>query len=276
MEIMEQSDRHTHLPNIDRVSTLIGMILLTYVIAHFINLPGRQLSIQLPGLYLGIQLGVQEIVAILVALMTASGTDWLLRSHPHLANKPLGEHWLLPGVTAWIIGLPLLQLPLSLTWWIGFVLAGTLLILVLLAEYIVVDPSDLRHQPAAAGLTAVAFSLFLILCASLKFAGPRLFLLVPAIALAVFLVSLRTLRLRFSNEWAFIEAGLVTLVTIQIAVPMNYWPLSPVAFGLALLGPAYSLTNLFGNLAEGEPPRKALIEPFVILGLIWTAAILIG
>ncbi len=79
---MQEFERHRHLPDADRLSILVGTILLAFALAHFIRLPVRQLSIQLPGFYLLINFGVQELVALLVALLTATGADWLLRDHP--------------------------------------------------------------------------------------------------------------------------------------------------------------------------------------------------
>jgi hypothetical protein len=272
---MQEFEKHRHLPDADHLSILVGTILLAFALAHFIRLPVRQLSIQLPGVYLVINFGVQELVALLVALLTATGADWLLRGHPQRGKHRLVEHWLLPGLTAWAIGLPLLQLPLTPVWWIGFALGGVLLILVLAAEYISIDPEDVRQPPAAAGLTAVSFALFLVLVAGLRFANTRLFLLLPALGLASGLVSLRTVHLRLHNRWAFLEAGLVSLITVQFAAALHYMPVSPVSFGLVLLGPAYTLTNLLGSLAEGEPLRQAVLEPAVVLALIWGAAFLI-
>jgi len=272
---MQESERHRHLPDADRLSILVGTILLAFALAHFIRFPVRQLSIQLPGLYLLINFGVQELVALLVALLTATGADWLLRDHPYRGQHRLVEHWLLPALTAWAIGLPLLQLPLTPVWWIGFASGGVLLILVLVAEYISIDPVDVRQPPAAAGLTAVSFALFLVLVAGLRFANTRLILLLPSLGLASGLVSLRTVHLRLHDRWAFLEAGLVALITIQMAAALHYLPVSPVSFGLALLGPAYTLTNLFGSLAEGTPLRQAVWEPVVVLTLIWSVAFLI-
>lgn len=272
---MQDFERHRHLPDADRLSLLVGIVLLAFALAHFIRLPVRQVSIQLPGIYMVVNFGVQELVALLVALLTATGADWLLRDHPHRGKHRLIEHWLLPGLTAWAIGLPLLQLPLTPVWWIGFTLGGILLILVLVAEYISIDPEDVRQPPAAAGLTAVSFALFLVLVAGLRFANTRLFLLLPALGLASGLISLRTVHLRMHTGWAFLEAGLVALITIQMTAALHYLPVSPVSFGLALLGPAYALTILLGNLKEGEPLRQAVLEPVVVLALIWGVALLI-
>jgi hypothetical protein len=261
------------LPNPDRLSVLVATILLAYALAVFIDLPERQVTLRLLGFSLSLELNAQTLMALLVAGLTATGAQWLLRDHPKMSGKRSLEHWLLPALTAWVISLPLFQLPVGLGWWIGFSLGGLLLVLVLLAEYIVVDPEDIRQPPAAAGLTAISFALYLVLAAALRFAGSRLLFLLIALTLAVSLVSLRTLRLRLHDYWAFIETGVIALVTAQLASALHFWPLSPVSFGLILLGPAYALTNFMGNLAEGQTVRQATLEPIAVLILVWVTAI---
>jgi hypothetical protein len=268
-------ERTSHLPNLDRLSTLTATVLLTFALSRFVDLPASKLGLQLPGFYLQVQIDPQSIVSLLIAGLTAAGMNWLLREHPGLDKQAVLEHQLLPGLTAWVINLPLSQIPFSPLWWIGFGLGGVLLTLVLIAEYIVVDPDDERFSPAAAVLTVLSFALYLVLASALRFAGWRLFQILPVLAIAVGLVSLRVLRFRLHQQWSFLQAGLVTLITTQIAAALHYWPITPVSFGLALLGPAYALTTLTGNLAEGEPLPQAGIEPFVVLGFIWLAAILI-
>jgi hypothetical protein len=156
---------------------------------------------------------------------------------------------------------------------VGFAVGGAALILVLLAEYIIVDPEDARRPLASIVLTAVAFTLYLVLVAGLRFAELRLFMITPAVGLAAGLVSLRTLRLRLVDRWALVEAGLAALVAMQLAAALHYWPISPVTYALALLGPVYALTTFFGNLLAGEPPRRALVEPAALLALIWGTAL---
>jgi hypothetical protein len=190
-----------------------------------------------------------------------------------MAGRSTVRHWLLPALTAWVISLPLFQLPMGFIWWVGFALGAVMLILVLIAEYIVVDPDDIRQPPAAAGLTAISFALFLVLAATMRITGARLFILLPTLTTAMVLVSLRTLQLRLHGHWALVEGLVAGVVIAQLVATLHYFPLSPVTFGLLLLGPAYALTNLFGNLAEGEPIRQALVEPLAVLFLVWGAAI---
>jgi Protein of unknown function (DUF5656) len=273
---MQVQVRHNQLPDLDRLSFLAAVIMLAYALARLVDLPERVFNLQLPGIFLAPRINTTTLVSLLVAALTITGAQWLLQDHPAMQNKSRLEHWLLPGLTAWVIEIPLSQLPLNPIWWIGFALGGALIILVLVAEYIAVDPDDILHTPASAVLVILSFSLFLVMASALRFSQTRLFFLLPVLGIAVFLVSLRTLHLRLHGKWAFLQAFLVTLVTLQIASGLHYWPVSPVAYGLVLLGPAYSLTSLLGNLEEGENIRQASIEPVIILILIWGIAIWIG
>jgi len=246
---------------------------MAYALARFINIPGPDFSIQLPGLFLSFELNIQSLVSLIVAAMTAAGADWLLRDHPALLGKKINlVHWLLPGLTALVVGLPLVQMEPGYAWWIALILGGGLLTLVLVTEYIVVDPKDIRQPPAAAFLTAVSYALVLILAVTLKSTEQRLIFILPIIFLAVFLVSLRTLHLRLEGYWAFIEAGVISLIIVQWAAALHYLPLTPVSYGLVLLAPAYALTSLIANLSEELPLRRAMIEPLLILSLVWVIA----
>lgn len=263
-----------YLPDPDRLSLLAATILLAYALARFVNMPGRELAIQLPGIYLSVQVNVRTFVALLVAGLTATGADWLFHDHPGLKNRrSTVEHWLLPALTAWVIGLPLLQAPLGPVWWFGFALGGAVLMLVLVAEYITIDPEDVRHPLGAAGLTAVSFALYLALIVALRFAEIRLFLMLPALAFAAGLVSLRTLRLRMPGKWPAVQAGVVAILVAQLGAALHYWPLAPVPYGLAILGPAYAITSLIAGLADGEPLRQAVIEPAIVLVVVLGAAV---
>jgi hypothetical protein len=265
-----------HLPDIERLSVLAATILLAYALARFVNLPLERLAIQLPGFLLTFEIKLDSLITLLVALLTAAGANWLLSDHPARARQNMAQHLLLPALTAWVIGVPLFQLPIGLLWWVGYALGGTILIMVLVAEYIVLDAKDIRQPLAAAGLTVISFALFLILSVSLRFTGLRLFLLVPALTLAAGLVSMRTLNLRLHGRWAFYQAGIVAVIIGQLVAAFHYWPLSPVAYGLVLLAPAYGLTNLMGSLIEEMPWRQAIVEPVIIIAILGIAAFWIG
>jgi len=145
----------------------------------------------------------------------------------------------------------------------------------LIAEYIAVDPQDIRLPFATAALSAVSFALFLILAGALRAGGVRLLYNTPALVLASWLVSLRVTNLRLHGEWTIYESAIIAFVMGQITAAFNYWPLSPITFGLLLLGPSYALISLFCNLIEEKPFRRAIFEPIISLLIAWGAALII-
>jgi hypothetical protein len=71
-----------------------------------------------------------------------------------------------------------------------------------------------------------------------------------------------------NERWEVTWAIGIAVVTIQLGAALYYLPLTPVRFGLALLGPVYALTSLAVSLAEGRPLRQAILEPAVMLILL--------
>jgi hypothetical protein len=269
-------EEHRHYPDINRISVLAAMILLAYSMARFIDIPERSIAIKLPGIFLSFSINFQTIVAVLVAGLAAAGMNWLLRGHPEVHDQPTYQHWLVPALTALVIGAPLARLASGPEWWIVFGMGGGLLMLVFVAEYIVADTGDIRHPHASAGLTALSFALFLILAIAVRAAGLRLYLALPALVPAVALVSLRTLYLRLGGHWKIGWGAVIAIIIGQLAAGLHYWPMSPIAYGLALVGPAYALTSFASGYEEGRPVVTWLVEPLVMLTAIWGMALLIG
>jgi hypothetical protein len=265
-----------YLPDSNQVGVLTAAVLLAFALAHLIRTPEFTLELQLPGFYFSYQISLNTVMVVLAAGLTATGMDWLLHSHPSLGETPTIEFWVLPTLATFIIGIPLTILPPGNVWWFGFGIGGLLLVLVFLAEYIVVEPSAPQYALATAGLTALSYAIYLILTIALRFSGARLFLLAPALFIAAALVSLRTLHLRMGQKWEFYWALGIALVCVQIGAALHYWPISPIQFGLALLGPLYALSTLTANLLEGVSLRRALPEPLIALALAWGGAALFG
>ena len=268
--------RERYLPDPNRVGVLAAAVLLTYALTRLVNAPAFTLAVQLPGFYFAYPLSLGTAMTVMAAGLTAAGMDWLLRSHPALqARTTTLEHWLLPALTAFIIGVLLDSLPAGSVWWAGFAVGSGLLILVLLAEYVAVDPGAPLYALASAGLTALSYTLFLLFVIALRIGGARLFLEMPAIFLAGALVTLRTLHLRSSGRWEFPWAIGVGLIAAQLGAGLHYWPLTSLQLGLVLLGPLYALTALAYSLSQEIPIRSAITEPAIILGGLWAAAIFV-
>ncbi len=268
-------ERRSYLPSADRVGVLIASVLLTFALTHLIQSPQFTLTIELPGFYFAYPLTLGTAMTILAAALAAAGMDWLTRGHPNLGEKPNIEHLMLPTLTTFVIGSPLALLPEGIAWWVALAFGASLLVIVFLAEYITIDPSAPSYAFARAGLTALAYALFLILAMSLRFSGVRMFLLFPVVLVVAGLISLRILHLDGTDRWDFPWALGIGIVCAQIGAGLHYWPLTPIQFGLALTGPLYALTMLSASLTENTPLRRAAIGPILILGLSWVSAFLV-
>lgn len=262
-------------PDANRVGILTAAVLLAFALTRLVQAPQFNLQVQLPGFYLNLPFNLSTTMSLLTAGLTATGMDWLLRNHPSLQGKPTIEHWLLPTLTTFVIGVPLSVLPGGTAWWIGFAVGGILLVLVFLAEYIVVDAGAPYYAISMVGLTAISYALFLILSIALRYNSTRLIIVVPLLFLAAMLASLRILHLRISARWEFAWAAGIALICAQITAGLHYWPLSPIQYGLMLTGPLYGLTNLAINLGEDMPSRRAALEPSIIIALCWGLAVFI-
>lgn len=259
-----------------RISVLTAAALLVFSLTRILPAPEYTVSLQLPGFYLAIPLTLNLGMTLLAALLTASGMDWVLRPHPGLRGRSSIEHWLLPTLTALVVGATLTLVPDLAAWWVGMLISALLLLLVFLAEYIVVEPADSRYALARAGLTALSYALFLILAVFLRLAGARLFVLVPALFVGAGLIALRILYLDGVNRWDFPWASGIGLVCAQLGAGLHYWPLSPLQMALVLTGALYALSTLAVNVADGVPTRRAALGPILILAVTWAASAFLG
>ena len=262
-----------NLPNRDRISVLIATILLAFTLAKFTNIPEQTINFQAVGIFIPLVINLNTVVALLVTGMTAAGTDWLLRDHPNLGKRSTLPHWVLPAFSAWVIHVALSSLTVSPTWWLALSLGGFLLLLVIVGEYVLLDTEDIRHPIAELGLNALAYSLFLVMAVSLRSVDVRLFILLPALTIAVGMVSLRILNIGLGEPWPIAQALVSLVVVSQFAAVLHYLPITPIGFGLLLLGLVYGINTFIINLKDEENIRKAAIEPLSVLLAIWLMAL---
>jgi hypothetical protein len=258
-----------YVPDPTRVSILTASVLLAFALTRVITAPHLDVYIPVGEVDLNFSFNLNTLIVLLAAGLTAAGVDWLLRTHPSLEEGEIREHWLLPTLTVLVIGVALYTLPPTAVWWLGFGLGAAILLVVFFAEYVVVDPTDARYPFATAILTVLVFVIFLILAVALKASNARLVIVAPALFLGSGLAALRTLHLRLNERWEYAGAIGIAVVITQLGAALHYLPLTPVHFGLALLGLAYALTILAVSLAEGNPFRRAFVEPTVMLVLLW-------
>ncbi|MFN3308905.1 MAG: hypothetical protein ACK44E_06815 [Anaerolineales bacterium] len=152
-----------YLPNTDQISTIAATILLTFSMAGFIPFPEQEIRFELWGIYIILSLNIQSVAMIVGSILAASGSDWLIRTHPLWNKKNTTEHWVLPLLTALVLGFLIGRLEGGIYGWLSFLLGAGFLMGILIAEYITVNPNDLRYPIAVTVLLAVSYILFLLL-----------------------------------------------------------------------------------------------------------------
>lgn len=265
-----QSSRY--LPNPEHLSTVSATILLAFALSRFIQFPAQQLRISIIGIIIPFNINAQLITLPIVAFLAAAGADWLIRSHPLWKKKSTIQHWLLPMLTALVLAFPISRLPLGTRWWLSFIVGAVLLMAVLLAEYIIIDPDDARRAVASTALVAVSYAIYFIFAVALHLLGYRLLITFITILFTTFLVSYRSFTLRQFGHSPLVESGLIAIITAQVSSSLHYWPISPVSYGLALLGLSYALMLFILIINTQTLTRKALTEPFILLIIAWITA----
>lgn len=265
---------HETLPSIDHLSVVTATILLAYALTAFINFPTRSFDLQLPGFLLTININFMTIISVVVGLLAAAGSEWLISAHPGIGSGRRFHHWLIPAFTALVISVPLNALQVSASWWAVLSLGGLLLTGVMIAEYISVDPDDLRFPIARVSLSAMSYALFLVLLIAVRGSGLRLYTVLLAILPAAAVVTAKTLHLRLGG-WNLAWTAGISLFVTQLATGLFYLPLRPLQFGLILIGITYGLINLAGSIEEKRPSNMIWIEPTLLLVIFIVLAILI-
>ncbi|MFH1446313.1 MAG: hypothetical protein ABIG43_02755 [Chloroflexota bacterium] len=257
------------------------MIMLAFSLTRVVPFNNNYLSLNLFGFVLDIGINFYTVIAFITAILAAAGSDWLIKGHP---KEQLREsrwysavrHWIVPVLTSFVISITLNNMTLGYEWWVVFGLGSFLLIMVLIAEYNVIDIKDMNHPVATVGLTALSFALFLILAIAIRTAGLRLYLIIPTLVAAAGFVSLRTMYLRLKGKWLFEWAIIVALIIGQMAAGFYYFPVNPLQFGLFLLGILYALTSFISAYNEGRELFGLLAEPLSMLFATWLIGILSG
>lgn len=274
--------RARHLPDRDHLSVLTAVVLLAFALTRILELPTRTFSTNLLGSPLGVDINGRALMMLLVAALISAGSDTVIRSHPALEARPgrrTLRHWVLPGTTALVLAAVLNRAPDGPLWWLGLALSAVVLILVLMAEYVSVDPTDPGYEVAALGLTALTYTLALVLFALLRSMSTRAVVVAPIGGLAAAALALRLILLRTTNAGApagqaLLYAALVGLVTSQCLWALNYWRITPSSAGLLAMIPFYLGVGLAQQQISGRLNARVWVEYGVVAALALAIALI--
>ncbi len=263
--------RAAWLPRPWKLGSIAAALVLVSLAVRLFQFPPRVWSLTVLGLVVSVPFTPAGLVALFLVLFTVSGVDWLFQDHPRYGRLPhLWLHTLLPTFTAWTLEMALLFTREPTRWWAMLVGGSLLLIGVLMAEYVALDPESPPFVAVQAGLTALGYLLFLMAAMYTRMAGWRLLWAAPTLTLMAGLVSLRLFALYTFGRFVWLETWMVTLLMGQAVLVMHVLALSPLGYGLALVLGLYVLHTVYRGLLEGHTLREALREP------MWVALLLVG
>jgi hypothetical protein len=256
-------------PNRDRLSVLIGVILLGLAITQFIQLPSRHIGADVFGSPLGLEIsGYWMIVSVLIVLASA-GTDTLMRAHPQFAHTQQGAvfiTWILPALTVLVAAYILSAVPGGLLWLAGLGLTGVAFGAVVITEYLVVGDSQPAGSRPRLVLNIVSYILILILYTAIYQARARSLITVTATLALSGLVALDLLWVaRAGLGRTALLAILVGLILGECSWALNYWRASTWMGSLVLLITFYTLSGLAAQFLLGKLSRFVLLEYIAVI-----------
>lgn len=265
------------LPEINRLSIVSAAIMLAFALTQLISFPAQTFSFSIFGILVELILDFSTIITILTTLMAAAGMHWLIISHPGWEPKDnlwqVVQHWIVPVLTALVIGVALNSFSGSPLWWVVYILGSVLLVAVFIAEYNVVSEQGIQHPFATVGLTGLSFALYLLLAIAIFSADLRLYIRLPLLLSAAMMVILRSLYLRLKN-WETLWAAIASLMLSELAIGLHYLPLSPIQNGILLVGTAYILTSIVMGIKENREGLRFWLEPIAMFVLFFLVSVL--
>ncbi len=267
------------MPNYDRLSVVVSVILLCLALSLVIVLPTEVLSLVVRGLSLTIRFSQDWLAAALLAIMACAGTASIMRLHPMYKKVALPHafvFWIIPGLATLLAALLLPGAPGQVYTLSGLAMMGMLLLLTIAAEYHAVDPSSPGHKAVRLGLNFIAYSLALVLFALIH-EGQALGLFMAAAMLGG--SSLLALDLLHGPHQDLRQTGLyaviVGLVMAETVWVLSYLKLNSLTGGIFLLLVFYLLTGLARQGLLKLLNRRILVE-FAAVALIGLALLLRG
>lgn len=255
-------DKDYHLPKADKISTLAAVILFSYVLMPYIRSKGQDINFSLFNIAFQFQLNFSLLISIASGIMAAVGTDWVIHDHPKLNSQSTVPHLITPSITAWAIGIPLNLISLGPQWWVSFMLGSSVLLLSIIAEYIAIDTEDARYPTAVMFITALISAQLSILLISLRAARYRLYSYFLISLPLFFFFTSRILQFHNKQKMNYEKAVVITLFVSQWIIGLHFWPLPPLSFGLAIVGPAYFIYTIITPMNLDQKKRLAALDQF--------------
>lgn len=263
------------LPSLNRVrlSTLAAIVLLALSLLRLITLPTVRVQLDVLGLLVQFDLDTPAVFLTLTAALVIAGTDWLIAGHPKLGPRSVTvEHWVVPGLATLGLGVILSRIPSGIPLLIGLPLTDLLLVIVLAAEFIVVDRQDPRFDWASLIIRVLAYLLLTGILFAITATSLRAIFAVPFIFIACSAMVWRLMVMEPDAASARLDAVLIGAVVAQLAWAFHYWPIAPLRVSLILGLVTYLGEGMTRLLRRGDLTQRRALE-YGLLGAFCLGAL---
>ncbi|HEY4688755.1 MAG TPA: hypothetical protein VIK33_05545 [Anaerolineae bacterium] len=255
--------------NHERLSIVIGLVLLALALIPLLNAPGRSLGASILGSALDINITPAGLITLLAAGLACAGVDMLIQTHPRVRSGQAGPtfvFWILPALTVIAASQWLSQANTGLTWAAQMLLAGGALWIIIRAEFDTVDPDAPSAGRWRLLLNVLAYVLAFGLFALIWQTRMRSLITATLIGIAALLLSIDLLWVtRAGPRRVVLYSLVVALVIGECTWALNYWHANAATAGLALVLIFYAISGMAAQSLFGKLTRRVLIEFGVVI-----------
>jgi len=269
----------------DRVSVIVGVILVGVVLLLVVDVPPRVFQFRPLGTPLTFDVTAVWAMSTLLVGLSCAGTEAVMRVHPLVrrgAIKRTFPNWILPALATLALAISLPRSPDLLNWLMGLTIGGGGLAWLILMNYqaaaVVTAGAEQSHQPAETarlGLRIATYPLAVILFTAIY--RTRLRSLVTATAVTAVAALLAFSSLYHSEQArnarphalgrASFYAGVIGLVLGETIWAFNYWRTNAVTVGVLLMVLFYVLTGIVREYTRAGIRWQTVIEFLTVAAL---------
>ena len=261
------------MPNQDKLSVVVSVIVLCLALSLIAKWPPESLSLGTsPAARFSIVIlgspsttlfSQNWLAVVLLASMACVGTASIVRLHPQSRESNVPHPFvasILPTFATMLAAVLLPRVSGPLYTLVGLAVTGVLLLLMITAEYRVIDPSDSGYRAARLGLNFIAYLVALVCFTLIQDTDVHGFLAAAASLAVSALLSLDLLH----DTWQGLRrTGLYALI-VGLVMGEIVWALSFLPLNSPLLDPRAHPSSL---AARGALPILLLLAFYVLTGL---------
>jgi hypothetical protein len=257
----------------DRVSVIVGTILIGIILVLVLQIPSRTFEFSPFGTPLTVSITANWLVSALLLGLACAGTEAVMRTHPLVRRKIVRytfPSWILPGLATLALAQFLPQSPNLLYWLLGLSVGGGILAWLILANYQYLDTSQpTETEPTTRrkatwvknGLDIAAYVLALTFFTVIYRTKLRSLVTASQVSIVSGLLSLSILR-HEDQPWSqiLLDAALIGLVLGETTWALNYWQADGLTVGVLLMLLFYVFNGLVQQHMRGTLGRRTVIE----------------